>query len=88
MAAQAEMPSNWQEVVQSTMKKAVQDDPTRAVFGLVFPDSWKPELMSYVRNGEVGRLFGVKAISFGGSKVTVTYPPDKKEEAKAQKKAG
>jgi hypothetical protein len=91
MPAHEKMPENWQEVVFVGMRQAVTNDPTRAIHGLSLPESWKSELTPFVRNGEVGRLFGVKAVTFSGKEVRALYkPPEegKEEPRKSTKKGG
>jgi len=58
------------------MKKG---DPTKAVFGLSLPSSWKGELAKYAMNGDLRRMFHVKAITFEGAKISRLEPPKQVE---------
>ena len=77
------LPEDWQSQVTHALHKMKEDDPTRNVFGLSLPESWKGELTTYVRNGDLRRMFLVKAISFSGSDISRLDPPETKEDKKA-----
>lgn len=82
------IPTDWQEQVSNALEKMRATDPTKAVFGVTLPEGWKPELEYYVRNGEMRRMFGVRAVSFGGKTISSFDAPGEKKEAKIHKKAG
>lgn len=87
MATQETFPTDWQEQVATALEKMKTTNPTKAVFGLMLPENWKSELEYHARNGELRRMFGVKAVAFGGKTVSSFEEPGKKE-TKSQKKAG
>lgn len=82
-----EFPENWQGVAMAALENARRTDPTKMVFGVNLPESWKSELTYFVRGGEVQKLLGVRAITFGGSSITTFSDPKEKKEAKPAKKA-
>jgi hypothetical protein len=87
----AEFPANWQELVINSLKKTREAEPMKAVFGVSLPESWKGELQHYARSGELARLLGVKAVSFGGKEIgTFDQPKVGKvvKEAPKSKKVG
>lgn len=85
MATHETFPENWQEQVLTALEKMRTADPTKAVFGVMLPESWKSELEVYSRSGELRRLFGLRAIAFGGKTIS---PFDGPKETKTTKKAG
>jgi hypothetical protein len=87
MAGAAAFPTNWQEIVTEALKEARKAQPGRAVFGIMLPDDWKSELQSYAQNGELRRLFGVKAVAFSGKTIS-TFDFPKAKEASSPKKVG
>ena len=87
MSAPETIPTDWQETVMTTLDKIRAADPTKANFGITLPESWKSELDYYSRSGELRRLFGVRAVAFGGKTITSFDAPVKKE-TKPTKKAG
>jgi len=88
MASPEMFPTDWQEQVHNALDKMRTEDPTRAVFGITLPESWKDELTYHARNGELRRMFGVKAVAFGGKGISSFDAPGEKMEKKTSKKAG
>lgn len=76
------LPVDWHIQLMEAIKKAQKTDPTRAVFGISLPESWKSHLTYYVRNGELRRLFGITAFTFAGNEIKALYPPSKEEATK------
>lgn len=87
MATVTEFPTNWHELVADALTKARHDNPTKAVWGVSLPESWMSELQYYARNGELSRMFGVRAVSFSGKTIGTFDAPAPKEAPKS-KKAG
>lgn len=88
MAAVAGCPTNWQALVTESLEKARRDEPMKAVFGISLPESWKSELQTYVQNGELSRLFNVRAVSFEGKTISTFDAPKTTKEAPKAKKGG
>ena len=88
MATPEMFPSDWQEQVHKALEKMRETNPTKAVFGLMLPQDWQHELSHYVRNGEVRRMFGVRAVAFGGKAISSFDEPGERKELKQAKKAG
>ncbi len=64
------LPEDWQSKVQEALTKLENERPEEEVFGLSLPEPWKYELELYVRNGDLRRLFKIRAVSFAGSSIT------------------
>ena len=79
----AGLPKDWQKLVLETMEQMQKDDVAKAIFGLRFPEKWKPHLLKYVRNGEVRRMFKLRAISFGGTTIERFDDPNLTKSKKA-----
>jgi len=85
MAAIAAFPTNWHELVLVALEKSRLAEPSKAAFGLSLPESWKSELQRYVFNGELGRLFGVRSVTFTGKTIGTFDAPGAKEAHKPRK---
>lgn len=70
-------PLNWHLLVREVLAKASASNPTKEVWGVNLPESWMSELQYYQRSGELMKMFGVRAVSFGGKTISVVDEPKK-----------
>jgi len=73
--AQRALPEDWQYQVLEAVRKLEDECPLEELFGVSLPARWKPELDPFVRNGDLHRLVGVRAVSFSGEGISRLKDP-------------
>ena len=58
-------PDNWQHQVVEALAEFRKSGP---VYAIALPSSWKGELSSFMRDGQLNKMFGVKRVAFSEGK--------------------
>ena len=75
-------PENWQ---QQAMEVVAEFRKTDAVYGITLPDLWKGELASFMRDGQLQRMLGVKRVGCSPSKKIERVEEPTKPQSKVEK---